>query len=307
MLKLSSSVEPLWVTKVALKKGIEVKPHSHEYYYHLVYITGGYYQFTIAGSPVSLGTNTVILAKPGDVIGWANIDSNDGSSFEIKFSVLDSDLSKSLSGIPEYFSANDCTRVMLQKIIDEIDKRRDNYQAFISMYLVTMLNDIIRDQSGNHQTTTEAVVNKRLSPAELVMQYIETHYSEPLSLQTIASAINFNKTYLAAAFKRETGSTVNEYLYQIRAYKACELIAYGDLSIAEVSSLTGFKSEQHFNRVFKKHIGIPPGEYRSATPKNMIHIGETPVASFDSIVFPVRSGRTYEADSVTGTYRQKED
>lgn len=254
---------------------------------------------------MTLEENTVVIAKPGDVQGWRNSSDARCSTFEIKFSVFDKELKNLLHKLPNVLSGNDLIRCLLGRIMAERDSRRQNYADYISIYLTTMLYDMVRENIAIEDESSESIYRK--GPAQMAAQYIDEHFSDDLSLETIAAAISFNKSYLSTMFKREMGETVNNYIYKIRAYKACELIAYSDFSIAEVSSITGFKSEQHFNRVFKKHIGIPPGEYRSATPKKMANIGKESISQFDSDVMPIRAGRSYEVDSKTGTYRQKED
>lgn len=305
MLKLTPVLEPLWVSKVHLAKGNEVKLHAHEYYYHLIYILYGSYDFNFNGERRTLGENMIVLAKPGEAQSWRNVSNAQGGTYEIKFTVFDKELKDSLDVLPSALSGNEFIRLLLEKIIQERDRRRKDYQDYISIYLTTMLYDLIREKVAGDGEKDET--SKRLSPAQMAVQYIDEHFGEALSLDSIAAAIRFNKSYLSAAFKREMGETVNNYIYKIRAYKACELIAYSDFSIAEVSAMIGFKNEQHFNRVFKKYIGIPPGEYRSATPRKMIHIGKENVSQFDSDVMPIRAGRSFEVDSKTGTYRPKDE
>lgn len=99
--------------------------------------------------------------------------------------------------------------------------------------------------------------------------------------------------------------TINDYIFKYRIYKACELTAYSELQLTQVSDMVGFKNIQHFSRIFKKFIGIPPGEYRNATPKEFLRFDETDF-NFNLEVLPVRSGRIFEVDSDTGYYRCKE-
>ena len=305
MYKFSTTVEPLWVSKVRLAPGQTVKAHSHTYYYHLVYISSGRCSFTINGNPYTISDNMFTIAKPGDVYTWCNDSKVPVSTYEVKFSILDDDLRNAVFKFPAIIFGTLFLKILLEKIVHERDSRREDFAEYISIYLDVLLYDLKRE------ALLEAAVGKQCeegkSPVKAASEYIDEHYSEDgLSLDKIAEVTGFNKSYLAAAFKQATGITVNEYMYKVRIYKSCELIAYSDLSLAEVSGMTGFKNEQHFHRVFKKHIGIPPGEYRSATPKKLIDYDNASGTSFNAEVLPVRSGRNFEVESDSGFYRTLE-
>ena len=71
--------------------------------------------------------------------------------------------------------------------------------------------------------------------------------------------------------------------------------------------MTGFKSVQHFNRVFKKNIGIPPGEYRNSFPKALTNMDCNELPRFNIKIMPVRAGRVFDVESETGRYYRKID
>ena len=304
MYKSNTTLEPLWVSKVRLYPGQMVKAHTHEYYYHLVYIISGRCNFTINSQPYTLSDNMLTIARPEEVFSWCNTGETPVTTYELKFSVLDEELRDAIAQLPPVITSTMFTKILLEKIAREKDSRRPNFAEYISIYLNVLLYDLKREEAPDSPSGSS--VGEGKTPSQIASLYIEEHFSDELSLENIADAVGFNKSYLATVFKRATGITVNEYIYKTRVYKACELIAYSDLPLAEVSNMTGFKNVQHFNRVFKKHIGIPPGEYRNATPKKLIDYGSASGTIFNLDVLPVRSGKIFEVDSDSGFYRFKD-
>jgi AraC-like DNA-binding protein len=298
------TVEPIWITRVNLEKGNGVKEHMHKNYYHLVYVNSGYLEFMINNQPYIISDNMLTIARPGDTQGWYNKQNNTAKTYEIKFTVFDNDLKYAIKKLPDILYGNPFQKTILKKILREIKEDNDYCMKYIGLYLKVLIYDLVRSKIADSINTDENM--RILSPSQAAIRYIHDNYHTDLSLEKISKAINFNKTYLSAAFKKSEGITVGDYIYRYRIHKACELIAYGDLQLSQVSYMTGFKHIQHFNRIFKKYIGIPPGEYRDATPKEIINYKRFN-NRFNTEVFPVRSGRVYEVESQTGYYRPKED
>lgn len=290
--------EPLWVMQIHLRPGQEVKAHAHEHYYHMIYVMSGCINIRINDTPYVLGENMMVIAKPGEVQSWKNESKFTTDTYEIKFSVLDKDFARQMAGLPDVIYGNFFYRSIVEKIL-QAKERQSNYQEYTALYLNTLLYDLVRMNAEEEDRGGE--LNARYNPTQIVVDYIHENYAADISLESIAEAIHFNKSYIATAFKQVEGITINEYIYKYRAYKACELIAYSDLRLGEVSAMTGFKHIQHFNRVFKKYIGIPPGEYRDASPRHLIN--PTAAPEFNSEVFAVRAGRQIMADSDSGAFR----
>lgn len=96
-----------------------------------------------------------------------------------------------------------------------------------------------------------------------LMDYIDEHYMEDLSLEDIAESIGFSKFHFSRLFKQYTSFTFCDYLCYRRIKVAEELLAKPDLSITEIALSAGFPSISTFNRLFKQHKNCTPSEYRA--------------------------------------------
>ena len=95
-----------------------------------------------------------------------------------------------------------------------------------------------------------------------VIEYIAVHYSEPLTLQSVAEYISLNPSYLSRLFKQVIGMTFKEYLTFVRIEEAKRLLSYTDFPIIDIAVAVGFESQSYFSQVFKKTTGIAPNKYR---------------------------------------------
>ena len=95
------------------------------------------------------------------------------------------------------------------------------------------------------------------------LEYIDSHYTEDISLGTIASHAGFSKYHFSRLFKIYTDYTFCDYLCYRRIKAAEELLAIPDYSITDVAMQAGFSSISTFNRLFKQHKGCTPSQYRS--------------------------------------------
>ncbi len=108
-------------------------------------------------------------------------------------------------------------------------------------------------------------IRRGKNPSKLVVDvtnYVLHHLSEPIKSEDIAKALYFSRSRLSTRFKEETGVTLTDYILKEKAIEAKRLLRYSGKSIANISNYLGFSSQSHFNRVFKKYIGISPREYR---------------------------------------------
>lgn len=96
-----------------------------------------------------------------------------------------------------------------------------------------------------------------------ITEYLYQHYSEPVTLKTLAGDFNMNYSYLSACFSSHIGSGFNEFLNSIRVEKAKALLSSSDLSLSEIAQEIGYTDQSYFGRVFKKQTGYSPHTYRN--------------------------------------------
>ncbi|MEK3890190.1 response regulator transcription factor [Bacillus sp. FSL K6-3431] len=110
------------------------------------------------------------------------------------------------------------------------------------------------------------ITEKRLNMVQPNMQkllnYIDKHYAESLSLTEMADHFHFNPSYLSNYFSMNNNEGFNEYLNKVRIEKSTELLKQDTTPISEISHLVGYSDHSYFCKVFKKMKGTSPSKYR---------------------------------------------
>jgi two-component system, response regulator YesN len=96
---------------------------------------------------------------------------------------------------------------------------------------------------------------------KLTLRYIQDHYGEELTSDSIGEVLFISGDHLRHLFKEETGRTLADYLTGYRMEKAKELMQTGNYKIYEVAEKVGYKTSQYFSQVFKKWFGQTPQEF----------------------------------------------
>lgn len=94
------------------------------------------------------------------------------------------------------------------------------------------------------------------------IDYINAHYAEPVTLNEVAEHAFVTCFYISRMFKKELGTSFVDYLNDIRIEKAKELLKDVKYKSYEVANLVGIQDPHYFSKLFKKHSGISPSEYR---------------------------------------------
>ncbi|MBQ5959690.1 MAG: helix-turn-helix transcriptional regulator [Firmicutes bacterium] len=99
------------------------------------------------------------------------------------------------------------------------------------------------------------------------MTYIQSHTNAPIGVEDVAEEIHRSSSYLMRRFKAELGMSVGDYITKCKLDEACDLLTYGNRSLAEISAYLGYSSQSYFQNVFKKQFGITPMQYRKENRK----------------------------------------
>jgi len=97
---------------------------------------------------------------------------------------------------------------------------------------------------------------------ESVYRYLEDHYAENLSIDTLTEHFFQSPQYISKRFKERYGTTIVTVLRNIRIEHAKRYLETTSLPIIEIAKLTGYEDENYFSKVFKKEVGMSPKSYR---------------------------------------------
>ena len=97
-----------------------------------------------------------------------------------------------------------------------------------------------------------------------IESYLQEHYSEPITTQSLSAVFGYVPSYISSMFKQEYALSPSEYLTKIRIEEAKRLMKdKPEMFCKEIAESVGFKNQHHFSRIFKKTEGIWPTEYQN--------------------------------------------
>ncbi|MDQ0257349.1 AraC-like DNA-binding protein [Evansella vedderi] len=125
-----------------------------------------------------------------------------------------------------------------------------------------MVNWLTKEVITPYVQTLEGKVNMKMKQlVEEVCIYIQENYMEDISLESCADEVGTNPYTLSKAFKKVIGVNFIDYLTNLRIDKAKGLLLNTNMKINDIAEQVGYR-HSYFNRIFKKHLGLPPSQYR---------------------------------------------
>lgn len=118
---------------------------------------------------------------------------------------------------------------------------------------------------GNYIVPADTEQNRNLASIKMVLDYINEHYQEQLTVKELTEMSNYSEYYFMKLFKQYTGKTVASYLNDFRLEKAKVLLLHSDRSITEIALDVGFNNTSYFIKKFQQANLVSPHKYR----KNM--------------------------------------
>ncbi|NQX58077.1 AraC family transcriptional regulator [Paenibacillus qinlingensis] len=154
---------------------------------------------------------------------------------------------------------------LLHVILTEWVTQEEGYRLAIKAELLRLLVITVRQYKRfihvQSQQDSHRVALHRKAFYEAI-HFMESHYHEELHLEDVAAKALMAPSYFSHMLKLVRGKTYIELLTDIRILSAMALLKDTDLNVTEIAAQVGYNHISHFNRTFKKHTGITPGDYR---------------------------------------------
>lgn len=148
----------------------------------------------------------------------------------------------------------DLSELLSQEMEIQIQQAK-NFQEITSI-LHNLLNHL-GDVEKQSQHTEDTLIDN-------IKAYIQEHITDDISLESISANFYLSKYYFSRIFKAATGENLIDYIIFQKIQKAKQLLLNPRLKIYEIGKLIGYNNTHYFIKVFKKHTGYTPSEFRSS-------------------------------------------
>lgn len=250
-------------------------PHTHDYM-ELQYIYSGEGRYIIDATPYDVSAGNLLIINPGAehshvvtnrdnpmtilALGLCDVQFTDMPSGKIVFPGLSPVLAADTR------LQNHITTIFFHMLAEKEQHFPGKYDM-MRLYLSQILLYIIRAYKEPAEPATSQpsfTSHRKKHVVQTIMDYMEVHYNEKISLDAIAGNMYLSPIYISKIFKEETGSSPIQYLIRIRLHKATVLMKeHPEYSIKKIAEMVGYEDAYHFSKIFKKHMSLTPKEYRN--------------------------------------------
>ena len=298
-------IQLLWVYDSKLRSQMAVKNNKHAYF-SMMSVYDGAMTVEVKGQKYVLQAGQTVLVPKGVTHRFWNHGDNTVHYYQFKFTVLSQSLAQVLEADSIHLVKDELSVQLTARIYSEYLESRILKEEFAAAALKTLLLHMTarkRNVIGQEQTVIDTTGYSALS--KNVIAFLAEHYSEDISLDDVSEGVGITKNYLCNAFKKNTNTTINSCLNMIRIRKAAELIVYSDLPLPQVAQSCGYISASHFNRVFMRYVGLPPGQCRRAFSFDKLSDARRSPGTF---MYSVLAGKSFTSDMINEfEQRRKEE
>lgn len=238
--------------------------------YQLIYINSGKGHFYFHDtSPLVLESGTMVLYHPGEAQKYVYYGKDSPEIYWIHFTGTDVEKLFMEHGIDPkqnvlYTGIDPGYAQIFETIILELQLKKEYFEESTSLLFRQLLLMIGRFLRENPLDRTN------ISSAEIIQAagFFHEHYQENINIDIYIKERYVSTSSFYRQFKLYTGMTPLQYLLDVRLNIAKNLLETTDYSINEISTLVGYDNALYFSRLFHKHTGCSPREYRKSVQTN---------------------------------------
>jgi xylan 1,4-beta-xylosidase len=241
--------------------------HAHREI-ELIYMIKGNLQVKVNNKIFQMNSSDFVLVNSNEFHSFQSDEDNLFIVFHFNYFELSSLLAQknllfTCNSVEHDHSANPELRKVIEDLLTVYMKvnhfSQVEYLEKTYKFISTLRMNYLQNQGQMLLNTSIKGQNDRLTE---IIDYIQSNYREPLSLEEVASIHYLSIPYLSKYFKKQTGKTFSQYLNEIRLAHAVNELVNSDKPITRIALDNGFPNLASFNRVFNESYQLKPVEYR---------------------------------------------
>lgn len=257
----------LYITRSRYDKQWQSVMHSHPFT-ELFFVVNGSGKFLVENHSFSVKMDDLIFINPNVM----HTEFNQGkAALEYIALGLDGILFEQESGAHGDYSVHSLSNhhdeilFYLTTILRELQQKQENYGKICHNMLESLILTLGRNTKSALSFATAGKISRE---CRFIEQYLDEHFQENITLDTLSRLTYMNKYYVVHAFKKYKGVSPINYLINRRLEEAKHLLKTTDYPASKIALASGFSSQSYFSQVFRKELNMTPGEYRKLNSTN---------------------------------------
>lgn len=236
--------------------------------YQLLYIASGKGHFCLDGKDTVVSEGNMILYRPHQTQLYRYFATDKTEVYWVHFTGSDVEAILDSYNLPRsenvfYTGTSPDYPWLCRQMISELQLCRSNFEELLSLLLRHVFIMISRHmEEGN--STGSAIRNE----VERATHYFNENFSSNISIEGYARSRHMSTSWFIRIFRQIVKLTPMQYILSLRMSNAQSLLETSDYNITEVAAAVGYDNPLYFSRLFRKHTGLSPTEYKK------LHSGE---------------------------------
>ena len=229
--------------------------------FQLLYIAKGKGYFTIGGRKRVLGEGSMILYRPDEPqhyyyraadrteVFWVHFTGRDAAELLRYYELPESDNVFTVGSSPDI-------QWLYRQMIQELQLCRQNYEELLALMLRHVFIVI------NRCLTEGSRDDGMLSEIDRATHFFNENYHRQINIEEYAAEHHMSTCWFIRSFRQTVKQTPMQYILSLRMANAQSLLESTRCNITEVAAAVGYEDPLYFSRLFRRHTGFSPTEYR---------------------------------------------
>ena len=255
----------LYITAAKYERDWHSTMHTH-YYSEFIYVLRGRGRFLVEKNSFDIRENDLVIVNP-----YVEHTETSWEDQPLEYIVLGVDNVAftfgpmgSTSGYRHFQYQEQAAQInwYLKAMLREVEGQAP-YHAIVCQNLLEIM--IVHMMRLAHFTLAVVPSRKLRTVSNTAKRYIDDHFNDAITLQSLADELHVNKYHLAHSFTEDYGISPINYLIARRIEESKTLLKTTDLNISKIASFSGFSSQSYFSQCFRRVTGLSPKAYRRQT------------------------------------------
>ncbi len=235
--------------------------------YQLLYVAAGRAHFYFEGKERIITKGNMVLFRPGETQMYYLYSAEKPETYWVHFTGSDVNLLLDYYQMPKnenvfFTGTSPDYQWLFRQMIQELQLQRANYEDLLNMNLRHIFLLINRYLKEGKEIGTEM-----LDEIERATHYFNENYNQNIVIEDYAAEHLMTPCWFIQNFKRVTKFSPMQYIISLRITNAMNLLDNTEYNVTQIAAAVGYENTQYFHRLFHKHTGMTPTQYKKRDKK----------------------------------------